>query len=317
MPYQDMPRPELDLYRPAQIKEPDFDQFWQETLDELRAQPVRLSATRLDLPVAGVTISRAVYEGFGGARIHGWLLVPERREPMPGLVCYHGYGWYRKDASEYLGWALQGYAVFAVDVRGQSNESGDPATYPEGHAPGFMTQGVLDPRRYYYRYVYADAVRAVDALAGVQGVDPARIGVMGSSQGGALTLAAAALHGGVRTAMAGVPFLCHFERAVEVADAGPYVEIPRYLRIRRDEEEAVFRTLRYIDLLNLADRITCPTLITVGLRDPICPPSTVFAVYNTLAAQEKRLEVYPYDEHDLGLGSADTQLRWLAQHLRG
>lgn len=317
MPYQDMPRPELDLYRPAQIKEPDFDQFWQETLDELRAQPVRLSATRLDLPVSGVTISRAVYEGFGGAQIHGWLLVPERREPVPGLVCYHGYGWYRQDASEYLGWALQGYAVLAVDVRGQSNESGDPAAYPEGHAPGFMTQGILDPRRYYYRYVYADAVRAVDALAGVRGVDPTRIGVMGSSQGGALTLAAAALHGGVRTAMAGVPFLCHFERAVEMADAGPYPELTRYLRLRRDDEEAVFRTLRYIDLLNLADRISCPTLITVGLRDPICPPSTVFAVYNTLAAQEKRLEVYPYHEHDLGLGSADTQLRWIAQHLRG
>lgn len=317
MPYQDMPRPALDLYRPAQIKEPDFDQFWDDTLAESRADPVHLDLNALDYPVAGVSINHAVYSGFGGAQIHGWLLRPERVDSLPGLVFYHGYGWYRREASEYLGWALQGYAVLAVDVRGQSSESGDPALYPAGHAPGFMTQGILDPRGYYYRYVYADAVRAVEALAGVPGVDPSRIGVTGSSQGGALALAVAALRDDVATAMAGVPFLCHFERAIEMADAGPYPEITRYLHIRREDEEQVFRTLRYIDVLNLADRISCPTLVTVGLRDPVCPPSTVFAVYNTLAAREKRLDVYPYDDHELGLGSADVQLRWAAGYLRG
>lgn len=315
MPFEDMPRSELEAYRPARVKEPDFDEFWAETLDKSRAEPPRLHVTPLEYPVDGVAISRAVYDGFGGAPISGWLLTPRRAEPVPGIIFYHGYGWHKLEPADYLGWALQGYAVLAVDVRGQSGESGDPAPYPGGHAPGFMTRGILDPHGYYYRYVYADAVRAVAALAGLAGVDRGRIGVAGASQGGGLSLAVAALRDDVRTAMAGVPFLCHYERAIAMADDGPYLEIVRYLKIHRHDEDAVWRTLRYVDVLNLADRVTCPTLVTVGLRDPICPPSTVYAAYNALAAPEKRLDVYPYDDHSVGLGSSDVQLRWAARYL--
>lgn len=316
MPYQDMPRPALELYRPAQIKELDFDEFWAATLAELRGDPLRLAVTPLDYPVDGVSLNRAVYNGFGGAQVGGWLLVPQRAAPMPGIVFYHGYSWHKLEPADYLGWALQGYAVFAVDVRGQPGESGDPAPYDGGQVAGFMTKGVLDPRGYYYRYVYADSVRAVDALAAVDGVDATRIGVAGASQGGGLALAVAALRDDVCTAMSGVPYLCHFTRALEMADADPYLEIVRYLKINRADEEAVLRTLSYVDVLNLSDRVSCPTLVTVALRDPICPPSTVYAVYNTLAAPEKQLEVYPYGDHAVGLGSSDTLLRWAARHLR-
>src|SRR5579871_3562900 len=123
MPYQDLPRPELEVYRPAQIKESDFDAFWDTTLTELRSEPLRLSAQQLDYPVEGVTISRAVYNGFAGAQIGGWLLVPDRPAPVPGLVYYHGYNWWSMEPADYLGWVAQGYAVYAVDVRGQPGQS--------------------------------------------------------------------------------------------------------------------------------------------------------------------------------------------------
>jgi cephalosporin-C deacetylase len=315
MPYLDMRQADLEQYRPARNKPHDLDSFWSDTLAELATGPVDSSVTPLSYPVDGVSFARATFAGFGGTRIGGWLLIPARPKPVPGIVFYHGYGWHKLEPTDYLGWALQGYAVFAVDVRGQPGESGDDAAYSSGHSVGFMTQGILDPRGYYYRYVYADCVRAVDVLASTSGVDPTRICVSGASQGGGLSLAVAALRNDIRAVMAGVPFLCHFRRAIEMADAGPYPEITNYLRIRRQNADAVFRTLSYTDVLNLADRITCPTLVSVALRDPICPPSTIYAAFNTIEA-EKQLEVYPYHDHSLGLGSTDTQVRWAAQHLR-
>ena len=39
--------------------------------------------------------------------------------------------------------------------------------------------------------------------------------------------------------------------------------------------------------LNLAERITCPVLVSCGLRDPICPPKNVYAAYNRLPVPKK------------------------------
>src|SRR5262249_5075656 len=84
------------------------------------------------------------------------LLAARGAQRQPTIVYYHGYSGDRGTISSHLPWALQGYTVLAVDVRGQSGDSGDTSVYPAGHAPGYMTQGILSPRHYYYRGVYAD-----------------------------------------------------------------------------------------------------------------------------------------------------------------
>ena len=45
--------------------------------------------------------------------------------PAPAMVFYHGYSGSRSEVYHYLPWTLQGYAVFAIDVRGQSGASTD------------------------------------------------------------------------------------------------------------------------------------------------------------------------------------------------
>jgi cephalosporin-C deacetylase len=216
-----------------------------------------------------------------------------------------------------LMWALQGYVVLSVDVRGQSGESSDPAHYPGGHVTGWMTMGILDPAEYFYRGVYVDCLRALELLAGRTEVDRARIGVMGGSQGGALTLAVAALSDRPSLAMPDEPYLCHFRRAVEIAERNPYLEISAYLKKYPHHEKQVWRTLSYFDNLNLCDRISCPLLMSVGLQDRTCPPSTIFAVHNHLTCGAKELRVYPYHDHEAIEPHCVDKIAWANHYLMG
>jgi len=148
--------------------------------------------------------------------------------------------------------------------------------------------------------------------------------VSGGSQGGGITLAAAlaglsegsniAPRGKVCAAMAEVPFLCHFHRAAPLVDTLPYQEIARYCRLAGIDGEQVFRTLSYVDCLNLADQIAVPTLVTVGLMDTICPPSTIFAAYNHITAP-KELVLAPFGEHASFPGVADAA-RWFGRYMQ-
>ena len=321
MSYFDLPLAELEKYRPPLTRQPDFDSFWHDTLREASNQTLHIESTLLDVPYHGVRMFHMTYNGWNEAPMTGTYAVPEGTGPFPGIVIYHGYGGRKPDAAELLVYASQGYAVLAVDVRGQSGNSGDNAAYPDGHHAGYMTMGISEPQTYYYRGVYVDSLRALDALGAQSEVDTGRIGITGGSQGGALTLAVAALcerypdGPRVRAAFAEVPFLCHFERAVTLVDTHPYREIANYLRSREDNEvERVYRTLSYFDNMNLAEYISAPTQVTVGLMDTICPPSTIFAAYNRISAP-KQLYLSRFGEHATFPGVLDARARWFAQHL--
>jgi len=148
----------------------------------------------------------------------------------------------------------------------------------------------------------------VDLLASQPAlVDPERIAVSGGSQGGGLSLAVAALHPAVRAAAPAVPFLCDFPRGITFTDEQPYVEIAKYLAARRDDVEAVLRTLSYVDGVVFASRATAPALFSVGLMDPICPPSTVYAAYNAYAGP-KQIRVYPFNGHEGGGPAHDVEV---------
>jgi cephalosporin-C deacetylase len=182
--------------------------------------------------------------------------------------------------------------------------------------PGFMTRGVLNPRSYYYRRVFVDAVRAVEAAQVHPAVDPERIALTGGSQGGGIALAVAGLMGGsVKLCMSDVPFLCHYRRATEITDTYPYQELVRYLKVHRDNTDRVFETLSYFDGLNFAVRATANALFSVGLMDDICPPSSVYAAHNFYAGP-KQIRVYPYNQHEGGQSAHLLEkIRFAADHL--
>lgn len=68
----------------------------------------------------------------------------------------------------------------------------------------------------------------------------------------------------------------------------------------------MFTKLGYIDCQHLAPRIKAKTLMTVGLMDTVCPPSTQFAAYNKMTC-EKDMLVYPDFGHE-GIPEADDMI---------
>jgi cephalosporin-C deacetylase len=302
----DLPLERLREYRPAREEPADFDDFWARTLAEAREHPLDAKFEPVDYGLRTVETFDVTFNGAGGQPIKGWLLLPrERSGPLPCVVEYIGYGGGRSFPTNWLLWSGVGYAHLVMDTRGQGSASlsGDtPDPEPAGanpHFPGFMTRGVLDPRAYYYRRVFIDAVRAIEAARGHPAVDAGRVAVSGGSQGGGIALAAGALVPDLRAVMPDVPFLCHYRRATEITNAHPYQEIVRFCKAQRDKVETVFATLAYFDGVNFAARGRGRALFSVALMDQTCPPSTIFAAYNHYAGP-KEIRVWPYNEHEGG-----------------
>ncbi len=316
MPIVDMKLEDLRAYQPAPNSPPDLDQFWGRTLAESAQAPLNAQLEKLDYPVPELDVYRIYYDGWRGARICGWFIARAGARSQSTMVFYHGYSGNKGQVYDYLGWALQGYTVLAVDVRGQAGESADSDVYPGGHVTGWMTKGITSPDTYYYRGVYVDCVRALDFAVNRPEVDADRIGIAGVSQGGGLSLAVAALDRRPKLSMPEVPFLCDFRRALDVTDKNPYQEIAMYCHRFPDRVETVFNTLSYVDNLNLADRISCPVLVTVGLQDLICPPSTIFGTYHRIAS-EKEIRVYPFGGHEAYPSHHEHKLRWARRILMG
>jgi cephalosporin-C deacetylase len=318
MAFFDLPLEQLQEYLPDRVEPSDFDAFWSETLSAARQHPLDVHFEPVDFGLALVTTYDVTFNGYGGQPVKGWFIVPAgEKEALPAVVETIGYGGGRGFPTQWLRFPCAGYAYLVMDTRGQGSVwlNGDtPDPEPEGsnpHVPGFMTRGILNPYNYYYRRVFTDAVRAVEAARSYPGVNPNRIAITGGSQGGGITLAVAGLDPFIDVCMPNVPFLCHYRRATQLTESQPYGEITRYLRTHRDKIDAVFHTLSYFDGLNFAARAKAQALFSAGLMDEVCPPSTVFAAYNHYAGP-KQMRVYEYNQHDGGGIYQDLeQLRFL------
>ena len=338
----DLPLDQLETYAPEVPEPADFDAFWRASLATAAGSPLIL-----DLRPAEPTGLRlfdtwdVTFSGFGGDPVRAWYTRPAGvgvDAPLPAVVEYLGYGRGRGLPHERLTWPAAGYAHLLMDSRGQGDLYGTGGDTPDPHAtapggPGAVTRGIQDPEQYYYRRLITDAVRAVEAVRALPGVDPERVTAAGNSQGGGLALAVAGLVPDLAAVLASAPFLCQIQRAIDLTDAAPYGEIVAYLSVHRGAEDAVRRTLSYVDAVNFARRAEAPAHFGVGLRDTVCPPSGVFAAYNLYGTRsgaagtdappdadrpERAVHVYPFNHHEGGDAvHTRRQMLWLRGHVTG
>ncbi len=313
----DMPLEQLKTYQGRNPRPEDFDEFWDKALDEMRAVDPEVELVRSDFQTDFAECLDMFFTGVGGARIHSKVIRPvEQSEPHPAILMFHGYSGNSGDWMDKLGYAAMGFTVAALDCRGQAGKSEDAGGVVGNTLRGHIIRG-LDgpPEKMLFRRIFLDTAQMAKIVMEMPDVDAGRVGAMGNSQGGGLTLACAALEPGIKRAAALYPFLSDYRRTWEIDLAkDAYVELHDYFRMfdpMHEREEEVFVKLGYIDVQHLCPRIRGDVLLGMGLMDTVCPPSTQFAAYNKIDAK-KSLAIYPDFGHQVPPGHPDRIFQFMS-----
>lgn len=276
----------------------DFDAFWQETFAALEAVPMN---PELTLVPEWSNALRSCYElhfsSLDGGLAGGIISIPNAPGRYPVVVQYMGYGApvFYFDPS-----AHPERIDFLVSVRGQGIFKEEEARW--------IDRGLASRESFYYRGAFCDARRALDYVFSLEKTDPDRVVAMGESQGGALTVAAAAWEERLQAVSLAVPFLGDYPDYAKIV-WWPVHEVWDTADAEGLDRESLMRMLSYFDMKNFAPRVSCPVYMAFGLQDPTCPPHTNFSIYNNLGSRERHYVCIPTCGHAMWMEPAWEKIR--------
>lgn len=313
-----MPIEKLHAYEGRNPRPDDFDAYWERALAEMRAVDAQVELVPSAFQTPQAECFDLYFTGVRGARIHAKYARPKHSDgPHPAVVLFHGYTGNAGDWHDKLAYVSLGYSVLAMDCRGQGGLSEDTGGVKGNTHKGHIIRGLEDhPDNLLMRHIFLDTAQLAGIAMDLPEVDPDRVYAAGHSQGGALTIACAALEPRVKKLAPVYPFLCDYKRTWEMDLAvDAYEELRTHFRHfdpLHEREDEIFRKLGYIDLQFLANRIRGEVLLFVGLMDTVCPPSTQFAAYNKMVAP-KQLVIYPDFGHEHLPGATDRTMQFFLQ----
>ncbi len=320
MPLVDKPLSELQTYAGRNPCPPDIDAFWDAGLREMADTDPAVELRPATFRCPQAECFDLYFTGVGGSRVHAKYLRPTGKAgKRPAVLQFHGYSGNVGDWHDKLAYVNGlGYALAAMDCRGQGGLSQDLGGASGTTLRGHIVRGLgdPDPRRLAFRQMFLDTAMLARIVAGFPEVDAGRMGAMGGSQGGGLTLACASLSPDlIKRAAPTFPFLSDYQRVweMDLAEAA-YEELKYYFRQfdpRHEREAEIFTRLGYIDVQHIAKRIRGEVLMGTGLMDRVCPPSTQFAAYNKISSQ-KRVMIYPDFGHEGLPGFNDAVFEFMA-----
>ena len=299
----------------APDKQPDFDEYWAAAKEQLAA--IDMDAQLTELPTKS-TAKRKVYlvelksvpDSPDGdpVIVRGYYAEPQDGQKHPVILHFYGY-----DSQNATSWPPcpggneSEYAEFFFSIRGQMlNNRAAANRVPDGkgdfvniYGDWFAYNfGVKDG--YYYRGAFMDCVQAVRFMATRETSDMTQLFAEGSSQGGALSYAVAALSDYPFTAIAPcVAFLGDFPDYFNIV-SWPAETAKANKGSMTDEEMYAF--LSYFDTKNLATRIAASVIACSGLQDVTCPSHTNLAPFNNLSTEDKVMYYYPEMGHEIPAG---------------
>lgn len=327
MPQIDLPLEKLKTYRGINPCPVDFNEFWERAIEEVYSVDPEPEYTKADFNTDYAHCYDLAFTSVGNVRIHARYVEPVSGDAkssgnsnagrcnQPAILQFHGYTLNAGDWFEKLPFAGSGFHVFAMDCRGQGGRSQTAPGLLESTLRGHIIKGLEDGAEHLsYRQIFLDTVQLARVAAETEGVDAARMGTMGGSQGGALSLVCGALFPSIKRIVAMYPFLCDYKRVWEL-DLGKnaYDEMFQYFRRFDPEhrrEDDIFKLLGYVDVQFFTPKIQADVLMCTNLVDEICPPSTQFAAYNKMTCK-KEMKIYPDFEHERPPEFMDYAFRFL------
>ena len=298
--------------------QPDFDEFWAQAKAQLAA--IDMQAKLIEIPDHS-SDKRKVYlvelfsvpDGLTGepVKIRGYYCEPQDGKKHPVIMHFYGYDTAGSTAKcECPSGNAMDYAEFYLSHRGQYLNNRPASTGNPGvtedclniyNSDWFVYEfGHKDS--YYYRGAFMDCVRAVDFMATRETSDMSKVFAEGSSQGGALSYACAALSNYPLTAIAAnVAFLGDYADGIDIG--GLAAEKAKSAQGSMSREE-MLAFLSYFDTKNLATKISCAVMGSSGLQDGVCPPRTNVVPFNNLKtpAKDKKYVWGPEMQHDYPKG---------------
>jgi len=295
-----------DELRSNYAKPADFDQFWDNAKKELAAVPPNFKVTYLP---DSTRDNRKVYlfemKSLDNLTIRGYLTVPKVGGKNKKFAVLLGLPGYQVGLPPMFG-TDNDLAIITLNVRGQGNSRDVIHTQRDE----YIFYHIDDKNKYVMRGVIMDCVRAVDFIFSRPELNHDQIMVSGGSMGGFLAIATAAVDHRVALCSAQNPILSDVNNLDGEVD-WPLIDIRKYISARPALSlSKVMHNLDYFDTKNFATLIKCPTLLGMGLLDPIVPPNNAYVDYNNLSSK-KHLIIFRDLAHEVGYPYKVYEGRWM------
>ena len=312
----------VDKIKPYTQEPQDFRSFWQKNVEELKQVPMSYTkelykdycTDKIDCYLVRLQIDNM------GHSMYGFLFYPKNARPgkHPVVLCPPGAGIKTiKDPMRNKYYAENGFVRFEVEIHGldpriPSETFGEISRAFNDRNGGYLANGLENKDIYYMKHVYVGLVRCIDFLTSLPEWDGKNVAVQGGSQGGALAIIAAGLDSRVTQCVANHPALSDMAGYAAKGGTGGYPHFCRQPQILSNKD--CLNTLAYFDVVNFARYVKAPTYLTWGYNDVTCPPTTSYAVWNTLKCTKESL-LTPINEHWTTTETNRGQMEWIKAHL--
>lgn len=312
----------VDKIKPYTQEPQDFRSFWQKNVEELKQVPMSYTkelykdycTDKIDCYLVKLQIDKM------GHSMYGFLFYPKNAQPgkHPVVLCPPGAGIKTiKEPMRNKYYAENGFVRFEVEIHGldpriSSETFGEISRAFNDRNGGYLANGLENKDIYYMKHVYVGLVRCIDFLTSLPEWDGKNVAVQGGSQGGALAIIAAGLDSRVTQCVANHPALSDMAGYAAKGGTGGYPHFCRQPQILSNKD--CLNTLAYFDVVNFARYVKAPTYLTWGYNDVTCPPTTSYAVWNTLKCTKESL-LTPINEHWTTTETNRGQMEWIKAHL--
>ncbi|WP_337247989.1 acetylxylan esterase [Candidatus Enterococcus huntleyi] len=308
---------EMEVYNGEREVPNDFIEFWAMQLALIQELP-EYRMIEKNFFLKNASCFDFYFRGTNRSQIYAKVIFPKQKDNCPVIFHFHGYQGRSSDWSEYLKFASEGYAVVAMDVRGQAGKSEDKGLFSGTTVKGQVIRGMREgPEHLFYKDIYLDVYTLIELIATFPQVNSQRLMTYGASQGGALAIVGGALNRKISKIVAIYPFLSDFPRVIHLGqETEPYDELFRYFKFvdpLYDTQEKIFSTLDYIDIKNFGSMISGQVKLVTGLRDDVCPPSTQFAFYNRVNSEKEQIILPEYGHEAMNVMVNDKIFNWLTE----
>ncbi len=277
--------------QPTTTDPDDFDEFWQGQMDALREVDLDPVITLMpDKCTAETNAYHVSYRNLSG-HIYGILTVPKKPGKYPAILQVPGAGVRPYHGSFYD----QDVICLQVGIHGVPVNFYDSDLYDNlrnGPLDGYWKANLDNRDEYYYKRVYLGCTRAVDFIYGLPEFDGENLGVMGGSQGGALSIITAGMDDRIDYLVSYYPALCDLTGYLHDRAGG----WPHLFRDEFTNTDAKVETSHYYDVVNFARRVNAEGFYSFGYNDNVCPPTSIYAAYNTIKAA-KEISLFPDSAH--------------------